>query len=72
MNYYLLLELNYYYYYYYYCFTTDILKETNTNASLIQGIGEEIDSITRTRLEEDPDYSADKYPSAQKHFKPNK
>lgn len=49
-----------------------IVDEAKQNSDLVRGMGDEIHSSTRKRLEDDPNYSGDKYPSAQKHYNPKK
>ena len=50
----------------------DIVKAARDKASLVRAMGEEFHALVRSRLEEDSDYSAERFPNAQKFYQPNK
>ena len=52
--------------------SSDVVKAARDNSSLVEALGEEFHATVRGRLEQDPDYNPERFPSAHKFYKPNK
>ena len=49
-----------------------VVKAARDNANLVEAIGQEFHAEVRRRLEQDSDYSPERFPNAQKFYQPNK